>query len=83
MSISKKQQRAIAQAWKDRGEHTGLKPKTKRYLDAQWHFIAGACTALHHTDDTVTGTELSARVPPMWIIAGISGRDPFDGLEGE
>lgn len=81
MAITKAQQRAIAQAWKERAEAYDLRPKTKKYLDAQWHFLSGACAALHYTDASVEGDKLSHRVPPMWIIAGISGRDPFEGLE--
>lgn len=80
MAISKEQQQAIAQAWRNRAAVQGLKPGTKKHNDARMHFVAGAMSALHHTDIDATSDNLSGLIPPIWVVAGIAGRDPFEGV---
>jgi hypothetical protein len=76
--ITKIEQSLIATRWQDRAASLGLKKGTKRYKDAQFHFVAGAASALHATDPEAGPQDLSNRVPVAWVIAGLSGRDPFD-----
>lgn len=77
--ITSDQEAAIVAHWRERAKGFDLKPGTKRYADAQMHFVSGACAALHATDPMVTGSALlSKRVPTHWIMAGMAGRDPFD-----
>lgn len=77
MAITQQQQDAIAEQWRNRATAHDLKPGTKRYTDAQTHFIAGACSALHNTDPVASNDRLSSLIPPRWIIGPLSGRDPF------
>ena len=85
--ITKEQQDAIAQQWREHAKAFDLKPGTKRYKDAQTHFVAGACTALHHTDPDApaalsltpdTYPTLSTRIPVAWVLGPMCGRDPFN-----
>jgi len=84
--ITKEQQDAIAQQWRERAKAFDLKPGTKRYRDAQTHFIAGACAALHHTDPDAPAADpdapaypvLSTRIPVAWVLGPMCGRDPFN-----
>ncbi len=80
MTISKEQQQAIAQQWRSRAKAQGLKPGTKTHDTARMHFVAGAMSALHNTDIDATSDRLSTLVPPNWVVAGIAGRDPFEGV---
>ena len=65
--MTKTQRAEIVRHFAERAKNFGLKPGTKRYLDAQAMFFCGAMAAAHH----VAGEQ----VDPVWTISIMSGRD--------
>lgn len=58
---------------RDRLDALGIKVLSKRGGIEEAAFLAGAATVLHEVYGGVDGN-LSAAVPPLWIIAPMTGR---------
>jgi hypothetical protein len=59
-----------------RMDHLGIKPLSKRGADEECAFLAGAASAMHAMFGGEDGN-LSAAVPPAWIIWPMSGRSAY------
>ena len=70
---------AVTDTLRKRIDSMGVKPKSRRAMEAEAHFIAGAATvinALFPSDDPENN--LSPQVPPLWIIAPMCGRSVLE-----
>lgn len=66
--------RAVEDILKSRIETLGIKANSKRGMDAQAHFLAGAMAALNATFPSDEPNRLSSACPPRWTISAMTGR---------
>lgn len=64
----------IEDMWRARAKVQGFKPHTKAYKNAELEFFIGAMAALNALHPGADGN-MSALVPPWWVIAPLSGRN--------
>lgn len=64
----------IEQAWRERANTQGYKPKSAAYRKAEIEFFAGAMQAIQSLDTEAKPDKLSSNVPVSWVINAISGR---------
>ncbi len=65
---------SIEQQWRDRAKTQHWKPGTKTYAVEEVKFFAGAMATLQACFPGPDPTRLSPKVPPGWVICGLSGR---------
>lgn len=64
----------IEQAWRERANTQGYKPKSAAYRKAEIEFFTGAMHAIHALDPEAKPEKISGNVPAIWVINGMTGR---------
>ncbi len=68
----------VEQALRERLEILGLKPDTKRALDAECHFLCGAMTTINAIYPNADPNKISDMIEQVWILAPLTGRSVLE-----
>jgi hypothetical protein len=68
----------VEKTLRSRLELRGLKPSTKRALDAECHFLCGAMAAINAIYPNANPDKISDMIDPAWVFAPLTGRSVLE-----